>query len=163
MTAGAVTGFAAGLVADLIPPAGHPIGRTALVLCLAGYATGHLRGRRALLAMPAGIILGLGLSAGAAALTGARITEDALTHVLPLAALYGAALAPLPWYLVRLKAPDANLPPARDLRADRFAAAHPAHPPVGRAGTARRLLRQGGGGRPRAPRGRAAGAGRDPR
>ncbi|MFC3999209.1 rod shape-determining protein MreD [Nocardiopsis sediminis] len=35
--AGAVTGFAAGLAMDVLPPADHEIGRGALVLCLAGY------------------------------------------------------------------------------------------------------------------------------
>ncbi|MGR6917704.1 rod shape-determining protein MreD [[Actinomadura] parvosata] len=42
--AGAVTGFAAGLLADLVPPAPPPLGRTALLLCLLGYAMGLLGG-----------------------------------------------------------------------------------------------------------------------
>ncbi|HEY5049267.1 MAG TPA: rod shape-determining protein MreD, partial [Acidothermaceae bacterium] len=37
---GAVTGFLAGLAADVLPPADHLIGRYALVLCLAGYLVG---------------------------------------------------------------------------------------------------------------------------
>ncbi|KIH98145.1 rod shape-determining protein MreD [Streptomonospora alba] len=41
--AGAVTGFAAGLAVDVLPPADHEIGRTALLLCLAGYAIASVR------------------------------------------------------------------------------------------------------------------------
>ena len=37
---GAVTGFLAGLAADVLPPADHLIGRYALVFCLAGYLVG---------------------------------------------------------------------------------------------------------------------------
>ncbi|WP_240972389.1 rod shape-determining protein MreD [Nonomuraea composti] len=43
--AGAVTGFAVGLLADLVPPAPPPVGRTALLLCLLGYGMGLLGGR----------------------------------------------------------------------------------------------------------------------
>jgi rod shape-determining protein MreD len=39
-TAGALTGFAGGLLADLAPPAEHAVGRYALVLCLIGYIAG---------------------------------------------------------------------------------------------------------------------------
>jgi rod shape-determining protein MreD len=37
---GGVCGFFAGLALDVAPPADHVVGRTALVLCLAGYAAG---------------------------------------------------------------------------------------------------------------------------
>ncbi|SPL98174.1 Rod shape-determining protein MreD [[Actinomadura] parvosata subsp. kistnae] len=43
--AGAVTGFAVGLLADLVPPAPPPVGRTALLLCLLGYGMGLLGAR----------------------------------------------------------------------------------------------------------------------
>jgi rod shape-determining protein MreD len=39
---GAVTGFAAGLLLDLVPPADGLVGRWALVLCLTGYVAGRL-------------------------------------------------------------------------------------------------------------------------
>ena len=39
LTAG-VCGFCAGLALDIAPPADHVVGRTALVLCLVGYAAG---------------------------------------------------------------------------------------------------------------------------
>jgi rod shape-determining protein MreD len=37
---GGVCGFVAGLALDVAPPADHVVGRTALVLCLVGYAAG---------------------------------------------------------------------------------------------------------------------------
>ncbi|MET9883623.1 rod shape-determining protein MreD [Streptomyces sp. NPDC006430] len=40
---GALIGFAAGLLADLAPPADHAAGRYALVLCAIGYAAGLAR------------------------------------------------------------------------------------------------------------------------
>ena len=40
--AGAVAGFAGGLLLDLAPPAAHAAGQWALVLTVAGYAAGHL-------------------------------------------------------------------------------------------------------------------------
>ena len=40
LTTGGVCGFCAGLALDMAPPADHVIGRTALVLCLVGYAAG---------------------------------------------------------------------------------------------------------------------------
>ncbi|MCH6160279.1 rod shape-determining protein MreD [Streptomyces marispadix] len=39
-TAGAITGFLGGLLADLAPPAEHAVGRYALVLCVIGYVAG---------------------------------------------------------------------------------------------------------------------------
>ncbi|HVQ18166.1 MAG TPA: rod shape-determining protein MreD [Actinomycetes bacterium] len=41
--AGAITGFAAGLLVDLMPPAAAEVGRWALVFCLVGYLAGHIR------------------------------------------------------------------------------------------------------------------------
>ena len=38
---GLVTGFLLGLAADLTPPAAHPVGSQAFVLCLSGYLAGR--------------------------------------------------------------------------------------------------------------------------
>jgi rod shape-determining protein MreD len=38
--AGTITGFAVGLLQDVVPPADHAIGRYAFVLCLVGYLCG---------------------------------------------------------------------------------------------------------------------------
>jgi rod shape-determining protein MreD len=42
---GMLAGFAAGFMLDIVPPADHAIGRTALVLCLTGYLAGRYRRR----------------------------------------------------------------------------------------------------------------------
>ncbi|TQN32354.1 rod shape-determining protein MreD [Haloactinospora alba] len=43
---GALSGFAAGLAVDVLPPADHELGRYALLLSVAGYAVGSLRQSR---------------------------------------------------------------------------------------------------------------------
>ncbi|MBW8803901.1 MAG: rod shape-determining protein MreD [Catenulisporales bacterium] len=40
--AGLVAGFLLGLAADLVPPAAHPVGDQAFVLCLSGYLAGRV-------------------------------------------------------------------------------------------------------------------------
>jgi rod shape-determining protein MreD len=40
--AGAIAGFAGGLLLDLVPPAAHDAGQWALVLTVAGYAAGYV-------------------------------------------------------------------------------------------------------------------------
>ncbi|MDA0564951.1 rod shape-determining protein MreD [Streptomonospora sp. S1-112] len=42
-TTAAATGFAAGLAADILPPADHEIGRQALLLCLAAFLVASIR------------------------------------------------------------------------------------------------------------------------
>ncbi|MFI6502536.1 rod shape-determining protein MreD [Nonomuraea typhae] len=160
---GAVAGFVSGLLLDLIPPAAHPVGRTALALCVAGYAGGHLRRLPAALGLPLGVVAGVVVSAGVhAALGDPRADGPALTHVLPLAAAYGVAAMPFVWFPLRWKARDA-FPAARPARADRLLVAHPPHPAVGRAGAPRRRLRQGRRRRSRQAGGRPAGPWRDSR
>jgi rod shape-determining protein MreD len=94
---GAVTGFAAGLVLDLAPPADHVIGRSALALCLAGYVCGLLSRESPLwrlAAMAAGALTGtlVGLVAGLVL----RDTTFALVvHVLPASLGYDVLAGPL--------------------------------------------------------------------
>jgi len=59
---GALTGFLAGAVLDLAPPAGHPLGQWAFVLALLGYLAALFGDEHA------GILRGVLLSAGAGAL-----------------------------------------------------------------------------------------------
>ncbi|MGF1428168.1 rod shape-determining protein MreD [Kitasatospora sp. LaBMicrA B282] len=102
-TGGCLTGFAAGLLADLAPPSDHAIGRYALVLCLMGYAAGLLRaepGRQRSVLAPLLVVAGAAvvstlLYAGVGALVG----DTAARHVgLPslagTALLYDLLLAP---------------------------------------------------------------------
>ncbi|MBX6382192.1 MAG: rod shape-determining protein MreD [Microbispora sp.] len=103
--AGALLGFAAGLAADIAPPADHTIGRLALVLCLAGWVCARAgadgtAGRRA--AVAAAVALAATLAGGvlAALLDGtpwrAALAPGAIAWTTGLAALVSAVLAVLP-------------------------------------------------------------------
>jgi len=100
---GCLTGFCAGLLADLAPPSDHAVGRYALVLCLVGYAAGLLRpehGRlrsvlRPLLLVAGAAVVSTLLYAGVGALVG----DTAAAHVglfglIGTAVLYDVVLAP---------------------------------------------------------------------
>ena len=100
---GAVAGFGAGLVVDLMPPADHGVGQYAFVLCLAGYLLGML-GRRITVDTTVGIMavtavtataVFLGFAAIGAISNDPRVTGPAVLRLLPSVVLYTTALAPL--------------------------------------------------------------------
>jgi rod shape-determining protein MreD len=98
---GLVFGFAAGLVADLAPPADHTVGRLALAYCLAGYVAGLLADeavRSALAPMAvvglAGVVAVLLYAVVGALLGDVRITAGALARGLPSSVLYDVVLTP---------------------------------------------------------------------
>ncbi|MEU6431892.1 rod shape-determining protein MreD [Microbispora sp. NPDC046973] len=103
--AGAFLGFAAGLAADIAPPADHTIGRLALVLCLAGWVCARVTadgtaGRR--VAVAVAVALGASLAGGVLAALldgtpwGTALAPGAVAWTVGLAALVAAALALLP-------------------------------------------------------------------
>ncbi|GGO14768.1 hypothetical protein GCM10010116_29780 [Microbispora rosea subsp. aerata] len=98
--AAALLGFAAGLAADIAPPADHTIGRLALVVCLAGWvcaraAADGTAGRR--VGVAAAAALGATLAGGALAVLldgtpwGTALAPGALAWTTGLAALLAAA------------------------------------------------------------------------
>jgi rod shape-determining protein MreD len=98
---GAVAGFAAGLAADILPPADHTIGRVAFVYALVGYAAGLLEDaeERSVLTTVLVVAAGSGLAviayAGIGALLGdERITLAALGTSLLATVIYDVVLAP---------------------------------------------------------------------
>ncbi|MFD0268146.1 rod shape-determining protein MreD [Streptomyces sp. NPDC127106] len=100
---GALVGFAAGLLADLAPPADHAAGRYALVLCVIGYAAGLVRpdtGRfrsawGPLLTVVAAAIGSTLLYAGVGALVGDTAARHVgLSGLLFTATVYDLLLAP---------------------------------------------------------------------
>ncbi|MET8577578.1 rod shape-determining protein MreD [Streptomyces sp. NPDC005012] len=102
-TGGALVGFAAGLLADLAPPADHAAGRYALVLCVVGYLVGlakpeHGRLRTAIGPMAVVVAAAVGstlLYAGVGALVGDTAARDVgLGSLLFTAALYDLLLTP---------------------------------------------------------------------
>jgi rod shape-determining protein MreD len=101
--AGCLTGFAAGLLADLAPPSDHAIGRYALVLCLMGYAAGLMRaepGRQRSVLVPLLVVAGAAVvSTVLYAAVGALVGDTAARHVgltglVFSAFLYDLLLAP---------------------------------------------------------------------
>ncbi|GAA1259563.1 rod shape-determining protein MreD [Kitasatospora nipponensis] len=102
-TGGCLTGFAAGLLADLAPPSDHAIGRYALVLCVMGYVAGMARaepGRQRSVLVPLVVVAGAAIvSTVLYAAVGALVGDTAARHVgLPglvvSALLYDLLLAP---------------------------------------------------------------------
>ncbi|MEV4577489.1 hypothetical protein AB0K16_30035 [Nonomuraea jabiensis] len=150
--AGAVTGFATGLVADLVPPALPPAGRTALLLCVLGYACGLLPRK---VPVAAGILAGG--AAGTLAATGAGLLIDGWPDRPALTALPLNLLAvPLVWLVLAGRGrslfrrfSDATLPldPAAGVRVVR----RPARPTVAGAAPGRRALHGSRRRRPRTP------------
>ena len=98
---GAVLGFAAGLAADVVPPADHTLGRLALAYAAVGYAAGLLEEveERSVLATVLVVAGGSALAvisyAGIGALLGdERITLAALGSSLLATVIYDVVLAP---------------------------------------------------------------------
>ena len=105
---GAVTGFLAGLAADILPPADHLIGRYALVFCLAGYLVGlvHDEARDSVLLS----LVAVGAAAAVATLlygalggllSDSRVDAHTILRSLPFSIFYDVLLAPfvVPWVM----------------------------------------------------------------
>jgi rod shape-determining protein MreD len=115
-TPGCVIGFAAGLCADLAPPADHAAGRYAFVLCLAGYFAGLFasRGTRRSILTPIAVVAVAAaattvLYAGVGALVGdTAAREVGLTKLMLTAVLYDTILAPfvVPWVMALARRVD---------------------------------------------------------
>ncbi|GAB3111250.1 rod shape-determining protein MreD [Streptomyces calidiresistens] len=100
---GALVGFAAGLLADLSPPADHAVGRYALVLCVIGYLAGLTRpetGRHRSATVPMAVVAGAAVAstllyAGVGTLVGDTAADTSGLIALALTAtLYDLLLAP---------------------------------------------------------------------
>ncbi|MFJ8195601.1 rod shape-determining protein MreD [Streptomyces sp. NPDC096152] len=100
---GALVGFGAGLLADLVPPADHAAGRYALVLCVIGYCaglikpeTGQVKSATGPMAVVVAAAIGSTLLyAGVGALVGDTAARHVgLAGLLFTAALYDLLLAP---------------------------------------------------------------------
>ncbi|GAA3974310.1 hypothetical protein GCM10023085_66030 [Actinomadura viridis] len=107
---GMVAGFAAGLAADIIPPADHTIGRYALVYLLIGYVCGLAADeldRQTLvpfLAVAAGALAGTVLYAATGMLLGDPRSSWALvSRMVPLQVLYDVIASPfVVWSVLRV-------------------------------------------------------------
>jgi rod shape-determining protein MreD len=101
MRAGAGSGFGAGLALDLVPPAAHPVGQWAFVLCLTGYLAGLLsreaRETTAVALVAAGfsaLLAPLAFTLCGVLLGDPRASWSATAATLPDEVLYAVALIP---------------------------------------------------------------------
>jgi len=99
-TVGLLTGFAAGLALDLVPPADHEVGRWAFVLTVVGYLSGlaQAESRRSafvpLVVVAAAAVGSVLLYAGLGALLDdPNVTWSAVTGLLPTALVYDVVLS----------------------------------------------------------------------
>jgi rod shape-determining protein MreD len=107
---GMVAGFSAGLLADIIPPADHTIGRYALVYCLIGYVCGLAADemdRQSLVpffAVAAGALAGTVLYAVTGMMLGdPRSSWTLVSRMVPLQVLYDVIASPfVVWAVLRV-------------------------------------------------------------
>jgi rod shape-determining protein MreD len=88
---GMLVGFAGGLAVDIVPPAVHAIGTSALVLCLLGYVAGRARRLRQRSALRT--LLFVGVLAGCATLLTAAVDMAIGDGAVGAASLWLTALA----------------------------------------------------------------------
>lgn len=106
--AGGVIGFFSGLVADILPPADHLIGRYALVFCLVGYLVGLLRdeARDSVLLSLIAVAAAAGIAtvlygAVGGVLSDGRVGARTIVGSVPFSIAYDVLLAPfvVPWVM----------------------------------------------------------------
>ncbi|MFG3440925.1 rod shape-determining protein MreD [Nonomuraea sp. NPDC047897] len=98
--AGAVIGFGAGLLADVMPPTAHLLGQYAFVLAIVGYLAGRGLGGNAVTTVMACVILAPLLAAGLGGLiSDPRVTVATLTEQVPLTIAYTLLLSPVVMWL----------------------------------------------------------------
>ncbi|MFI6321650.1 rod shape-determining protein MreD [Nonomuraea sp. NPDC050556] len=92
--AGAVIGFCAGLVVDVMPPSAHVVGQYAFVLAVVGYLAGRGVGGVVTTVIVCVLVAPL-LAAAVSGLIGdPRVTVASLTAQLPITAIYTLLIAP---------------------------------------------------------------------
>ncbi|MEV0588672.1 rod shape-determining protein MreD [Nonomuraea sp. NPDC050310] len=93
--AGAVMGFCAGLLADLMPPAAHLVGQYAFVYALIGFLAGRGVGGPVTTVVLC-VVLAPVLAAAVGGLIGdSRVTMATLTEMVPVTMVYTLILAPV--------------------------------------------------------------------
>lgn len=119
-TYGAITGFLAGLLVDLIPPIASEVGRWALVFCLVGYLAGLVRidARRSALIVIATVAVLSAFAVTAFAVMGlifgdSRVQWDIYVETLIGTVLYDLLLTPFVLPLVMALARRTDTAPVR--------------------------------------------------
>ncbi|MGP3929493.1 rod shape-determining protein MreD [Nonomuraea sp. KM88] len=92
---GAMVGFFAGLLVDVIPPTAHLLGQYAFVLALVGYVAGHGAGGPVTTVVLCVLMAPL-LAAGVGGLiSDSRVTMSTLTEQVPVTVVYTLLVSPI--------------------------------------------------------------------
>ncbi|MFI6350736.1 rod shape-determining protein MreD [Streptomyces sp. NPDC050560] len=166
---GAFTGFGAGLLLDIAPPADHAAGRYALVLCVVGYCAGLFRPENGRLQSALRPLFVVGAASLASTLlyasVGALVGDTAARHVglgglLLTAVLYNLLLAPFTVPFIMALARRAESDPLGDSSSSPSGKSSDVASGWLSSGTGLSIGNQRGGLRMRAARARVARAGR---
>lgn len=162
---GALIGFGAGLLADIVPPADHAAGRYALVLCVIGYLAGLAKpdtGQLRTALGPMVVVVGAAVTttllyAGVGALVGDTAARHVgLASLVFTSAIYDLLLAPFTVPLIMALARRAE----NDPLAEKSSGGSDVASGWLAAGTGLKIGNQRGGLRMKTARSRAARAGR---
>lgn len=93
--AGAVLGFFAGLLVDVMPPSAHLVGQYAFVLALVGYVAGRGAGGPATTVVLCVLIAPLLAAAVGGLISDPRVSMSTLTEQAPVTIVYTLLFAPM--------------------------------------------------------------------
>ncbi|MEU0568696.1 rod shape-determining protein MreD [Nonomuraea sp. NPDC005983] len=98
--AGALIGFCAGLLVDVVPPTAHLVGQYAFVLALVGYVAGRGLGGPVTTVVLCVLAAPLVAAAMGGLISDPRVTASTLTAQVPLTIVYTLVVAPFVIWLV---------------------------------------------------------------
>jgi rod shape-determining protein MreD len=104
--AGAMLGFFAGLLVDIMPPSAHLLGQYAFVLAVAGYVAGRGAGGPATTVVLCVLMTPLVAAALGMLISDSRVTLSTLTQQVPVTIVYTLLVAPIViWLTTRDRQP----------------------------------------------------------
>ncbi|GAA3702245.1 hypothetical protein GCM10022224_080070 [Nonomuraea antimicrobica] len=92
---GAVLGFCAGLLVDVMPPSAHLVGQYAFVLALVGYVAGRGAGGPATTVVLCVLIAPLLAAAVGGLISDPRVSMSTLTQQVPVTIVYTVLVSPI--------------------------------------------------------------------
>ncbi|GAA3583441.1 hypothetical protein GCM10022419_076510 [Nonomuraea rosea] len=105
-SAGAMLGFFAGLLVDVMPPTAHLVGQYAFVLALVGYVAGRGAGGPVTTVVLCVLMAPLLAAAVGGLISDPRVTMSTLTQQVPVTIVYTLIVAPIViWLTTRSRQP----------------------------------------------------------
>ncbi|MCA2229884.1 MULTISPECIES: rod shape-determining protein MreD [Nonomuraea] len=108
--AGAIIGFCAGLLVDIVPPTAHLVGQYAFVFALVGYVAGRGVGGPATTVVLCVLMAPLVSAALGGLIADPRVTLSTLTEQVPVTVVYTLIVSPLAIWLVTRERPHPRFP-----------------------------------------------------